>query len=100
MNAAEIINFHVANRISEKADVRPEGNYSALVSYPAPTAVKPNRRSRAIRVELGQAYVDDFNELSEDEQDAEGRRLADRTATALTAYDAMSDDPAYYVITP
>lgn len=92
MNAAQIIDYYVANKINENADVRPEGKYSALVDWPSPVDGRPNRTSRSIRVLLGRAYVDDFNMLTEDQQDTEGELLAARVQAALVGFDPLVDD--------
>lgn len=92
MNAAQILDYYVANKINESCDVRAEGEYSALVDWPNPTPVRQHRRSRAIRIQLGRAYVDDFNNLGEDEQESEGDALADRVQTALIGFDPLSEE--------
>ncbi|VWC14471.1 hypothetical protein BLA6993_05515 [Burkholderia lata] len=102
MNAADIINFHVASRLSESADVIPEGEYSALVRWISPVDGRPNRRSRPIRVSLGREFVDDFNELTEQQQDAAGTRLVESIEAELArfGYDEFSDEREPVVVSP
>jgi len=92
MNAAEIVDFYVANKLNQSADVRAEGEYSAVLDWQCPTPDRANRRSRLIRIVLGREYVEDFNELPEDAQENWGVDLAERVTIELAGFDPLSDE--------
>jgi hypothetical protein len=100
MNAEEIVDFYVANRVNPNADVLADGDYSAVLRWDSPVEGRPNRRSRPVRILLGRAYVEDFNNLSAEQQGTVGAELAERVGTALADYDERSDEQAPFVVSP
>lgn len=69
MNAAQIVNFHVANAIDHHSDVVPDGEFAAIVRW------RRGDVRRTLHLNLGQEIVDDFNNLNDRQQDQFGERL-------------------------
>lgn len=98
MNARDIVEFYVANRVNRNADVFAVGQYAATLQWDSPIKGRPNRRSWSIQIELGRAFVDDFNNMTEDQQDATGAELAGRVEIGLAGYDELLDDPNPFIV--
>ena len=69
-DATEIINFYVVNRVDAGADVAPLRDSNVSIEW----GRRENRRK--VTVILGDEFVSDFNNLSDDEQDRYGESLA------------------------
>lgn len=66
MNAAKFVEYYLANLLSDTADVRADGDFSALVVWVQDGAL------RKVHFVIPEEFMDDFNEASEAEQDRIG----------------------------